>query len=209
MVIGLAKRALPVLAGWIGVRFVINKVAPRLPLIDRIPASLQGPLLAAAAPLAYHYASKKVSVLNKYKSEVMLGMGINLVQSLISSFAPASVKSMLGMGGMYDSLGEYVGLSDYLTTGATPIDDDIALSDYITVGAEEELGSDGLQQELGLEQELGDIGGVGQGSMLAPVQARGFIAPIPSRSFTKQIPGAGVGFDNPATLYTGIFGGGL
>ncbi len=210
MVIGLAKRALPVLAGWMGARIVISKIAPRIPLIDRL-GTLQAPVMAAALPVAYHYLSKKVSILNKYKSEVMLGMGINFVQTLISTFAPASVKAALGMGGMYDAMqmGEYVGLSDYLMTGQAPIDDDIALSDYITVGAEEELGSDGLQQELGLEQELGDIGGVSQSSMMAPVPTRGFLGPIPTRSFTRQVPGAGVGFDNAGTLYTGIFGGGL
>lgn len=208
MVIGLAKRALPVVGGFVLARAVISKIGPRIPMIDRLGA-FRDVLLAAAMPIGFAWASKKVSFLNKYKGEFMLGMGINLVQTVISQFAPASVKGLLGMSGMYDSMGEYVGLSDYLMTGTTPIDDDIALSDYVTVGVEEELGSDGLQQELGLEQELGGIGGVSQNSLLAPVPTRGFLGPIPSRSFTKAIPAAGVGYDNAGTLYTGIFGGGL
>lgn len=214
MLIGLVKRVVPVMAGMIGGRLVIAKIAPHIPLLDKIPAQVRGPVLSAAMPLGYVFLAKKVAILRKYQTEALIGLGVNFLGSLIESFAPAEVKSWLGLGdGIYDrALGEYVELADYLQTDGTPIDDDIALSDYVSVGAlEQELGAlgDGLQQELGLEQELGNIGGVSQGAMLAPVPARRFTAPIPTRSFTSPVPDAGAGFDNPAGLYTGVFGGGF
>ena len=132
-------------------------------------------------------------------------MGVNLLSEIIGAFAPASVKAMIGMS-------DYVELGDFIQTGATPIDDDIALSDYLTTGQlEQELGAmgDGLQQELGLEQELGIDEGVSTSAMLAPVGARSFVQPVPSRSFTSAVPGISAGFDNPNGLYNGIFGGGF
>ncbi len=153
----------------------------------------------------------------------MLGASLNLVDTLVKAFAPAEVKAMFGLGdsGMYDqAMGEFVTVGDYLQVGAEPIDDDIALSDYVEMsGVEEELGA--LQEELGVEEELGSngspfgdsgpnrLGGVGQSSMLKALKAASSVGVVPQRSFVKNVPHAGAGYDNPNTLYTGIFGGGF
>lgn len=222
MVKDVLKAAAPVMVGFLGSRMIINKVAPRLPLIDRLPVSIQRPTVAILTAAGVHVLASKVSAIGKYRGGIMTGVGLSVLESLISAFAPASVKAMIGLSGdgIYDqALADYVTVGDYMTVGADPIDDDIALSDYLTVGqVEEELGAlgDGLEQELGmgLEEELGAVRGgldegVSQSAMLAPVPARQFVGPVPARSFTKQVPHAGGGFDNPNVLYTGIFGGGF
>lgn len=201
------KKAVPILASIIGIRALTNLVAPRIPVNL---GAFQGPALAAAALVGAKYATRKVSFLAKHQDAIMIGAGINLVEQLISAFAPASVKGMLGMGGLSD----YVAVSDYLTVGGRPIDDNIALSDYVQVGIEEELG---LDQDLGIDQELGSMGDsvYGQGmlggskAMLAPVGSMKFLAPVPNRSFTEAVPDAGAGYDDPDILYTGVFGGGF
>lgn len=204
MITGIVKRAFPVFAGWLGTKFLIKTVVPKLPLVDKL-GIFAGPVVSALAIPGYALAAKRVAILRKHQPEVMIGMGINLLEQLITSFAPSSVKSLIGMS-------DYVELGDYIQTGAAPIDDDIALSDYLTTGqVEQELGQlgDGLQQELGLEQELGIDEGVSTSQMLAPVSARSFVAPVPSRSFTQAVPRFGAGFDNAGSLYTGVFGGGF
>ncbi len=202
-----AKKAVPILASLIGVRMLTKLVAPKIPVNLGIA---QGPVMAAAALVGAKYATKHVKFLGKYEDGIMIGAGINLVEQLISAFAPASVKGMLGMG-----LSDYVAVSDYLQVGpGSPIDDNITLSDYVQVGIDEELG---LDQDLGLDQELGmgsnDFGqgglGGGGGRMLAPVASQKFLAPVPNRSFVESIPDAGAGYDDPAILYTGSFGGGF
>lgn len=218
MLIDLVKRAIPVLASIYGTRFVINKIGPHIPMINRLGA-FQGPVLATLAAVGAHYATKKVGKLAKYRTEIMLGTGLNLLDVVVKTFAPASVKSMLGIGDIYDqAMGDYLsvgGMGDYLSVGGTPIDDDIAMSDYIAVGSdgvEEELGF-GVEEELGfgVEEELGNdlLGGVSQGAMVRQVPTRGFLEPVPARSFTRNIPAASAQLDNPGSLFQGVFRGGF
>jgi hypothetical protein len=211
--LAIVKQALPVLAAMIGGKFITKKLESRLPAA--IPAQFRGPALAAGMLFLGGMATNKVAALKKHQGSIMLGLGLNLLTEAISSFAPASIKSMIGLGeGLYDrALSDYVTTGDYLTTGATPIDDDIALSDYITTGGlEEELG---LSEELGVSEELGMIdagtvhGGVSQSAMLKQIPSQSFMEEVPARSFTKGVGQAGQGFDNPGALYAGIFRGGF
>ena len=201
-----AKKAVPILASLIGIRAATRLIAPRIPVNLGIA---QGPALAALALVGTKYAAKHIKFLSKYEDAMTIGAGINLVEQLISAFAPASVKGMLGMGGLSD----YVSVSDYLQVGpGAPIDDNMALSDYVQVGIDEELG---LDQDLGVDQELGMGDAFGQGGlggsrgMLAPLASQRFLAPVPNRSFTESIPDVSAAFDDPNILYTGVFGGGF
>jgi hypothetical protein len=221
MLMGAVKAAIPVAASLYLTRFIIAKVGPSIPGVDRL-GTFKDPAIAGLMVVAANYASK-TKMLSKYRSGIMLGVSLNLVDTLVKAFAPAEVKAMFGLGdsGMYDeALGEYATVGDYLEVGdVEPIDDDIALSDYVEMsgGIEEELGA--IQEELGVEEELGAagspfgnagprlLGGVGQSSMLRSIPARSAVGVIPQRSFVKQVPHAGAGYDDSRALYTGIFSG--
>jgi hypothetical protein len=210
MLVDLAKQALPVLAGLYGARLLANKVGPRLPGVSALGA-FAGPAVAIGTVFGLNFLTKKVGALAKYRTGLMLGAGLAALDSLVTAFAPASVKGMLGVGDIYDqAMGEYVSVGDYIQMGAEPIDDDIAMSDYIQVGAEEELGAVEEELGMGVEEELGNdlLGGVSQSSLMKVVPSRKFLEPVPARSFTKDIRRAGQGYDNPNTLYQGIFAGG-
>lgn len=206
MLIDMAKQAAPVLVGLYVSRMLASKIAPMLPASL---ASYGGPLVAIGLVFGVNIATKKVGALAKYRTPLMLGTALAALDSVIKTFAPASVKQMIGVG-------DYVQMGDYLSVGAMPIDDNIAMSDYIAVGSdgvEQELGMGGVEQELGMgvEEELGNdlLGGVSQSSMLAMVPSKQFLSPVPARSFTEQIPAAGAGYDNAGKLYQGVFRGGF
>jgi hypothetical protein len=196
--IDIAKSAIPVFAALYGSKFVVSSVAARATFLG----TAAGPVLSVGAMALANWGAGKVGFLAKHKNAILLGTGLGALESIIRSFAPASVKSMIG-------LSDYVQMGDYIAVGATPINDSMTLSDYIAVGdgVEEELG---LEEELGVEEELGGtMGGLmgGGGNLLAPVPTQSFLAPVPARSFTKQIPAAGTSYDNPGQLYNGIFAG--
>lgn len=197
----------------IGTGFLINKIGPMIPGASSL-GSLREPVLAIGAVFAIKFAAKHVGFIAKHKEGAMIGAGLVALRGLINLVAPASVKAMLGMGDYYDqAMGEYVGMGDYLSVGADPIDDDIAMADYIAVGSdgvEEELGL-GVDEELGVEEELGNdlLGGVSSSALMKQVPTRQFLEPVPARSFTKQIGQASAAFDNPGSLYQGVFRGGF
>ena len=211
------RAAAPVALSVYLARTITRKVGPMIPGLDKL-GTFAGPATALGFVAAAHVATSKVRVLQKFRTQILIGAGINLVDALVSAFAPSNVKSMFGVGdhGLYDrALSEYVGTSDYV--GAEPIDDDIALSDYVSVdGVTEELGA--LQEELGVEEDLGALreelgddrlGGVSQGSLMRAIPQRSFVAPVPARSFSRGVMNAGPGFDNESVLYTGVFAGGF
>jgi len=106
---------------------------------------------------AGHFATKKSS-LRKVRTGVLVGLGLNLIDTLLSALAPQSVKSMFGLAGSDEdiygpALSDYVAMDDYVALeGAPPIENHLTLSDYVAVG------DSGLDPELeGLESELGDI----------------------------------------------------
>jgi hypothetical protein len=196
-----------------GARALSFGLSGRVPLLNRVPAQFQGTVMAAVIGAVAHFATKKIGRLAKYRTQVMIGVGINFLDNILSAVAPASVKTRIGLGDAYaDGLGDYIEVG-----GAPPINDDMTLSDYvevgdyIEVGAEEELGAS-VEEELGLEEELGAdayLGGVQQSSMLAPIPRVPSMEAVPQRSFTKAVPRAGAGYDNPRQLYGGVFAGGF
>lgn len=211
--LALAKQAAPVLIGMWGARALSTRVFVRIPGVDRLGV-LTEPVLAIGAVVVTNFATKKVRFLAKYRSELLLGTGLNLVNSLISAFAPASVKAAIGVGDIYDrALGEYI----HAGAGAPAEDPAFAMGEYVQMGeyvavgdVQEELGVD---EELGgVEEELGDEGswgeGVSRGSMLKQVPQSQMLAPVPTRSYTMAVPPATQAYDNPAELYQGIFSGG-
>ena len=182
----LIKRALPVLGGYYGTKLLVNKVAPMIPGVSSL-GTFANPVVSAGAVFGLNWATNKFAPLRKYRNEIMLGAGLNLLDSVISAFAPASIKSMIGMGEYVNAMGEYVNaMGEYL-------DDDIAMNNYIAVGANEELGVDealGLEEELGVDEALGDgpaawdYGGLPGGIAGAP----GFQRQVPGQAFSRRVP---------------------
>lgn len=221
MFVDTLKSAAPVAAALYGTRFISRWAAPRIPGFNMVPAVAQGPVMAGLMVFGAHFLTKKVGKLSKYRGQILLGAGLNLVDQIVSAVAPASVKGAFGLGeyhSVYDNA-----LSDYIAVGASPLDDEITLSDYVEVGQlEEELGA---MEELGLMEELGEaeasanaatidasnafLGGVSQSAMMKPIASQPMVAAIPTRSFTRKVPRAGTGYDSSKTLYTGIFAGGF
>jgi len=209
------KMALPVAGALYLSRAASSKLAGKIPGFNKIPPQYQGTAMAGVLIVGAHFLTKKVRVLQKWRTGVMIGVGINLIDNVVSAFAPANVKAMFGMGDLYDNgLSDYVEVGDYLQTGE-PIDDDITMSDYVSVGdVEEELGA--LEEELGVEEELGAdalsrayLGGVSQTSMMKQIPSASMLAAIPQRSFTREVRRAGSGYDKASVLYGGIFNGGF
>lgn len=218
----MTRHALPTALSLYVARLVSGRAAGMVPGLDRIPAQFRGPAIAGLGLGVAHFATKRVAPFKKYRNEIMVGFGINVVDKLLSAFAPENVKSMFGVG-------EYVqvgGMGEYIAVdGAPPIDDQITLSDYFDVdsdpGLEQDLGQ--IYADLGAEEDLGELyadlgaadfadrrlGGVTRSAMRAPIARKNFVAPVPERSFTKKVPQIGSGFDNPANLYTGQFSGGF
>jgi hypothetical protein len=213
MLLDLAKRAAPVLIGLYGARLLVSKLGPRIPGVSRLGA-LQSPLLAVGAVIAVNFATKKIGRLAKYRSELLLGTGLNMVDALISAFAPASVKAAIGVGDVYDrALGEYL----HAGAGAPAEDPSMAMGEYVQMGeyvavgdVEEELGA--VEEELGMvEEELGlddTMQGVARGSMLRPVERQAMLAPVPTRSYTRGVDRATAAWEDPRDFYQGIFAGG-
>jgi hypothetical protein len=201
-------------------RLISGKLAGHIPGISMVPAQFRSPALAAGMFALGHYLTKKgpIKLLKKRRLPIMIGLGINLFDKVISAFAPAHIKEMVG-------LSDYVSVSDYVQIGGVPIQDDITLSDYVQVGQyegeglEEDLGAlqqdlGILQQDLGVEMDLGgfsnrNLGGVARSSMVAPVGHKRYLAPVPTRSFTKEVPHFDDEFDASDRVYTGNFAGGF
>jgi hypothetical protein len=205
MLMDLAKRAIPALAGFYLTRIIVSKLGPMLPAAL---GSLQGPVTAAVSIVGLNYATTKVAFLARHRAELMMGAAVSALDALFQAFAPASVKAMVGVG-------DYIQMGDYIAVGgAPPLNDRMTLSDYIAVGGdgvEEELGM-GVEEELGVEEDLGNdmLGGMpGGASLMKRVPTQSFVSPIPARSFTKQIPDAGTSYDNAGQLYGGVFAGGF
>lgn len=193
--------------------------------------------MAGALFGAGHLATKKVRGLNKWRSGIMVGLGLNVLDSLLIAFAPDNVKSLFGLAGdepdLYGpSLSDYVSVDDYMSVGnAPPIEDQIALADYVSVG--DDLDAEGLEQELGsveqdlgmLEQELGsdlyqelgveaDLGSDFADRRLGGVRRSAMRGPIGHKRALAPVPNRSFtrpvrSFDKPTALYTGVFSGGF
>jgi hypothetical protein len=216
-VVDTLKQTAPIALSMYGSRAVCNMVKKHSGSIPGFSALgvHAGPVTAGLLLIAGTFVTKK-GRLAKMRREILVGMGLNFIDTALTTYAPASVKAYIGLGDedVYDqALAEYVAVGEYVQMG----DDAYAeMGDYIEIGAEEELG---MMEELGVEEELGgtadqlQIGtGIGQragAGMLKQIPGRSFTAPVPSRSFVKQIPQVGAGYDAMSNLYTGIFKGGF
>ena len=71
------------------------------------------PVASIALLVAGHFATKKISGLQKYAGPIMQGFALNFINTAVATYAPASVKGMIGVGdaGIYD---EALGLSEYV-----------------------------------------------------------------------------------------------
>lgn len=217
----MTQHVVPVVASLYVSRLISGKLSGRIPGMNSIPAQFRQPALAAILLGAGHLLTGKktpIKMLQKHRIGIMTGLGINLVDKILGAFAPENVKAMFGVSDsdIYGpSLEDYVSVNDYMSIGATPIDDDITLADYVQVGDYEE--------DLGMEMDLGEmysdmgssggfadrhLGGVHRNQMLGPVGHAPSRRAIPARSFQKPVPAFNADFDNPDRLYTGIFGGG-
>jgi hypothetical protein len=203
---------LPVAASLYVSRLISGKLSGKIPGMDMIPGQFRGPALAALLMGAGHFATKKVKPLKKYRTGIMTGLGINLLDKVVSAFAPQNVKDMIGISS-YDediygrALNDYVAVDAYVGIGdAPPLDDDIALADYIGIGDdyEEDLGD--MYADLGMEMDLGDTGmyqDLGQSVGAPGLPADGgfsnrhlggvhrnqmLSAPIPHRKYTAPVP---------------------
>ncbi len=192
------------LFGFYGTRLLVSRIGPMIPGVASL-GTLSGPVLAVGGVIGLNFATQKVSFLAKHRTELMLGSALSALDSLIQAFAPASLKSLVGMS-------DYVAVGDYLAVGAIPLDDQMTMSDYVAVGGDGVMEELGLEEELGVEEELGNdlMGGMPSGAgIMKTIPSQRFMQPIPARSFTRQIPAAGGGYDNPNQLYGGIFNGGF
>lgn len=199
----MAKKAIPVLLSLYGSRALVANLAGMIPGLSAL-GPLAQPVLQVSTLFGLDWVAGKVDILNKHKDQIMVGAVLAVLDGLVKSLAPPSVRAAIGMG-------DYVQMGDYIAVGdAPPLRENFTLSDYIAVGGdgvEEELG---LEEELGVDEELGGtMGGLmgGGGKLLAPIPTQSFLQPVPARSFTKVIPPAGTAYDNASDVYTGIFAG--
>lgn len=212
-VLNTMKQAVPVVASLYATRLLLNQpFVQKIPGIDKLGKHAT-PLLAVGAVALAHFATR-TKFLSKWRGGILLGTGLNAVDTLIRAYAPANVQSMMGL----QPLSDYIQLGDVY---------DEALGDYVNLSAEEDLGDyvqmgdDGLESEMGmLESEMGDTGtasqlqigtGIGQragAGMLRPVPARSMVKAVPERGFVKEVPDVTEAYDDARVLYKGIFSGG-
>lgn len=186
------KAVIPVAASLYLTRFVTKNYGGSIPGLSSLGNFAQ-PALAAAFLVAAHFATDKVGFLKKHRAGIMIGVGINLVDSLFRALAPASVLTQVGLSD-YIQIGPGAGIGEYITTGL-----ETDMGEYIEVGAEEDLGA--------LQEELGDA--AAQPAMTAPVPQTAMVATVPNQSYTRTVNRPGPGFDKRDTVYTGLFAGGF
>jgi hypothetical protein len=216
------KQALPMAASLYGARFIINKFGPSVPGVNQLGTTWTKPVLSGAllgAGMLFTGAGK-LGFLRKWRFGILAGLGINVIDSVVSALAPPDIKAMVGLAGM----GEYMTLSGYppISSGMgeyVQFGTNQEMGDYIEVGTEEDLGA--LQSELGLESELGDDPATvvpstmgtplmgGAGSMIQAVPTTAMVAAVPGRSFTSEVQPASAQYDKQDRLATGIFAGGF
>lgn len=214
-------KAIPIGVGYIGSKVIVNLGAKHIPGLDKLNVGgydLAKPVLHIGAIAVIHFGTKKAPVslkaLKKHRDSLMLGAGLAALTSMVETFAPASVKEMLGMSSAV------VAAAPAPSAGYFTTDDYMTVDGYVTVDDfESEMGA--IEADLGLEADLGmiesdlgggfadrNLGGVHRGSMLKAVPEVPMLAPVPARSFTGVVPEVGPGFDSHSGLYQGIFRGG-
>lgn len=120
--VDIVKRAVPVVGAFYIGRIAANKVT-QIPAVGGVIGKLgihAGPAVAAATLLGGTLLTAKVRPLAKYAGDVAMGLGVNLIFTLVDTYVPDSIKHTVGLGdaGLYDeALGEYDNtLGEYDTT---------------------------------------------------------------------------------------------
>ena len=154
-----AAQVLPLAVAFFGSRIAAEKVGS-LPgvggLLQKIPGGLAPVVVAGGLVYGVHYLTRKVAKLAKYRTAALSGAGLNLLLTALDSFAPKSVKDLIGMSGYQADLSSYEQVGDYE-----------AVDGYEEVGASEELGG------------IADIPSV---SRYAALPSRSVVSPVPAWS---------------------------
>ena len=117
------KTALPIAGAFYVSKVVSNKLGD-LPAVSGVMSKLQvgsynlgKPVLSGLLLAGTHYGTRK-GALAKHRTGLMLGTALAFLDSIVSTFAPADVKSMMGVGDYgYGSMGEYVSTGEYVASG--------------------------------------------------------------------------------------------
>lgn len=157
-VVGILKQAAPVAAGFYLSRIAVGAVETKMPaVVDTVLNKLgshKKPVVSILVALGVNFLGGKVRAISKYRSGLVLGAGLNAVDTLVRSYMPASIAGLIGAGDYYDQLEGYqYDTGDYVET-----------SDYVETGAEEELGDAEYDLAFGdddLEDEGMEDGGLG------------------------------------------------
>lgn len=164
------KTALPIAGSFYVSKLICNKLSdiPALAgVLGKLPGGAGKPVLAAVILAGTHYGTKK-GMLAKHRTGLMLGTALALIDTIISTFAPADVKAMIGVGDAYGygSMGEYVASGEYVSQGeyvSTGAHDYGSMGDYVEGVAPDIHGLhavDGLHEIHaihGIDAELGAI----------------------------------------------------
>jgi hypothetical protein len=137
-IFGAVKSVAPLAASFYIGRFAASKVGS-VPGIGPAVAKLgnhAGPVASIALLVAGHFATKKISGLQKYAGPIMQGFALNFINTAISTYAPETVRKAIGVGdaGIYDEalgMGEYVNQAGYETIdGYETVGDMQDMADY-------------------------------------------------------------------------------
>lgn len=118
MIVDVLKQALPVGAGFYLSRIAAGNVGqvPGLGKLLKQIGKAAGPVVSLGVVVGLNFLTKKVNVLGKYRTGLMVGAGLAALDSIVKA---TPVAGMLGVGGVYDeALSEYVPEADYITTDA-------------------------------------------------------------------------------------------
>lgn len=137
-IFGAVKSVAPLAASFYIGRFAATKVSsiPGIgPAIGKL-GNHTAPVASIALLVAGHFATKKISGLQKYAGPIMQGFALNFINTALATYAPETVRKAIGVGdaGIYDEalgMGEYVNQAGYETIdGYETVGDMQDMADY-------------------------------------------------------------------------------
>lgn len=119
------KAALPIAAGLYASRFAANAIGPRVPGLSSL-GQHAAPATAVGVLAVTSYVGPKVIKNQSTRMNVMLGMGISVIDTILKTYAPESLRAPIGvkdvyddalngLGAPYQEMGNYVEISDYVS----------------------------------------------------------------------------------------------
>lgn len=146
----LAKSLIPITVGFFGARAVAANVG-RVPVVGGLLDKLgmhSGVAKAVVGGAALwglcRVLGGKVRILGDACDNLMVGAGVNVALTAISTYVPANIKALIGAGDVYDealAAGEYLNTGEYLSTGEY---EEMAASEDLAAMEETAGWSDGL-----------------------------------------------------------------